>query len=69
MLLTDISRAKSALINITGPSSMTVEDIMKASDLITEAVGPDTDTLLGTAVDESMSDSVRIIILATGLGQ
>ncbi len=69
LLLTDISKAKSALINITGPSSMTVEDIMKASDLITEAVGPDTDTLLGTAVDESMSDSVRIIILATGLGE
>lgn len=66
LLLNGISGVKSALINITGTSAMTVDDVTLASDIITEAAGPEADILLGTAVDEDMGDSVRIIIIASG---
>ena len=67
LLETGISGAASVLVNITGSSKMQISEVTEASDMIAEAAGPDADTLFGTAVDETMEDSVRIIIIATGI--
>ena len=67
MLHTSFRDAKVVLVNITGPASLSIIDIREAAQQITGAANPQADITLGTAVDDGMSDSVRVIIIATGL--
>ncbi len=67
-LLDDVSiaGATSVLINITGPSSLTMYEINEASTLIHEEVHEDANVIWGLVIDESMEDTARVTVIATG---
>lgn len=67
-LLEDISihGAKGVLINVTGSSSMTLHEVHEASSLIQEQAHQDARVIWGLVFDESMEDTVRITVIATG---
>ncbi len=69
-LLEDISihGAKGVLINVTGNSDMTLHEVTEASTLIQEQAHEDARVIWGLVFDESMEDSVRITVIATGFG-
>ncbi|APJ02455.1 cell division protein FtsZ [Silvanigrella aquatica] len=65
----DIEGATGILINITGTSSMTLHEISEASTLIQEAAHEEANIIFGAVIDESMSDTIRVTVIATGFDQ
>ena len=68
-LLEDISigGARGLLMNITGPSDMTMEEIDEASNYIKEEVNQDADIFWGVVFDDNLEDEVHITVIATGI--
>ena len=64
-----IDGAKGILINISGNRSMTLNEIHEASSLIREAAHEDANIIFGAVVDESLGESVRVTVIATGFGK
>ena len=69
-LLEDISidGATGIIINITGNESLTMHETNEAVTLIMEAADDDAEIIFGTVIDENMEDSVKVTVIATGLG-
>ncbi len=67
-LLEDISihGARGVLINGTGSSSRTLHEVNEASTLIQEQAHEEAHVIWGLVFDESMEESVRITVIATG---
>ena len=67
-LLDDISikGAKGMLINITGSSSLTFEDLEEATNFIREEAHEDANIIFGAAIDENLGDKFQITVIATG---
>jgi len=68
-LIEDISiaTAKGAIINITGGSNLTIEEMTKAMDQIYKEVGEDTDIVWGTIINENLNDYCNVTVVATGI--
>jgi cell division protein FtsZ len=54
------------LINVTGSTNMTLHEVHEASTLIQEQAHEDARVIWGLVFDESMDDTVRITVIATG---
>ncbi len=67
-LLEDISihGARGVLINVTGHSNMKLHEVYEASTLIQEQAHEDAKVIWGLVFDDTMEDSVRITVIATG---
>ncbi|MEI6126864.1 MAG: cell division protein FtsZ [Pseudomonadota bacterium] len=67
-LLDDISikGAKGMLINITGSSSLTFQDLEEATNFIREEAHEDANIIFGAAIDENLGDKFQITVIATG---
>jgi len=68
-LLEDISigGARGLLMNITGPSDMTMEEIDEASNYIKEEVNQDAEIFWGVVFDDNLEDEVHVTVIATGI--
>ena len=66
---TSIEGAHGVLINITGGKTMTLHELSKASQLIHSMADPDANIIFGTVIDESMKDTVKVTVIATGFDQ
>ncbi len=64
----DISGAKGVLVNITGSSSMTMEDFEEVSRIIHEKVHEDANIFIGLVINEEMGDAIKVTAIATGFG-
>lgn len=64
----DISGAKGVLVNISGSSSMTMEEFDAASRVIHEKVHEDANIIVGLVIDEDLGDTIKITAIATGFG-
>jgi len=69
-LLEDISieGATGIIINITGSSNLSIHEVNEATTLIMEAAHEDAEIIFGTVIDESLKDTVKVTVIATGLG-
>lgn len=69
-LLEDISvdGATGIIINITGGSNLKIHEVNEATTLIMEAAHEDAEIIFGTVIDESLNDTVKVTVIATGLG-
>lgn len=64
----DITTAKGMLVNITGGKDMTLFEVDKAAQFITERVQDESANIIfGTAYDSSLEGSVRVSVVATGI--
>lgn len=61
-----IKGARGALINITGSKNMPLDEIEESISLIHQEADEDANIIFGTVFDESMKDSVKITVIATG---
>ena len=64
----DISGAMGVLVNISGSSSMTMEEFEEASTIIHEKVHEDANIIVGLVIDEELGDKIKITAIATGFG-
>lgn len=67
-LLEDISieGAKGLLMNLTGPSDMTMEEVDEASSYIKEEA-KEAEVFWGLVYDDSMGDEIQVTVVATGI--
>ncbi len=68
LLEVDITGSTGVLFNITGPSNFTLRELDTAARVVAEVVDPDAEIIFGAAIDEDLSDEVRLTIIATGFG-
>lgn len=70
-LLEDVSihGATGIIINITGGSNLKIHEVNEATTLIMEAAHEDAEIIFGTVIDESLKESVKVTVVATGLKQ
>ncbi|VAW44355.1 Cell division protein FtsZ [hydrothermal vent metagenome] len=70
-LLEDISvsGARGLLVNITSGLDFTLGEFNEVGDAIDLVAAPDARVIIGTSIDESMSDEIRVTVVATGLDQ
>jgi cell division protein FtsZ len=70
-LLEDLSikGATGILINITGGTDMTLFEISEASKIIQEEAHEDANILFGAVIDETMTDEMRVTVIATGFNK
>ena len=68
-LLEDMSidQAKGVLINITGSSKMTMDEVIEGSSFIKDEVHPGAEIIWGMVFDDNMDDVIRITVIATGI--
>lgn len=64
---TPLARAKGVLINIVGGRDLKLFDIQSASTTIREKLDKNANIIIGTALDESLGDKVKVSLVATGL--
>ena len=64
----DISTAKGMLVNITGGADMTLFEVDKAAQRITQVVKDENANIIfGSAFDASLDGSIKVSIVATGI--
>jgi len=58
--------ARGVLINITGSSSLKLNEVTEACGIVQEAADEDANIIFGAVLDEKMKDAVKITVIATG---
>lgn len=61
-----INGAKGVLVNITGGADLTLFEVDEAMRVIHDAADPDANIIFGTVPDESISNAMKITVIATG---
>ena len=64
-----IDGARGILINITGSSTLRLNEVNEASTLIQNAAHEDANIIFGAVLNETMGDEVKITVIATGFRQ
>ena len=70
-LLEDISiqGARGVLINITGGPDLCLHEVNEAASMIQEEAHDDANIIFGAVIDETLTDEIRITVIATGFGE
>ncbi len=63
---TSIEGAKGILINFTGGLDMSIHEVEEAARIVQEAAHEDANIIFGAVVDPSLTDELRITVIATG---
>jgi len=61
-----INGAQGILINITGSSSLSLQEVHEASSIIQKAAHENANIIFGAVMDDSMKESVKITVIAAG---
>lgn len=64
-----IAGAQGILVNITGGVNMSLYEVDEATSIIHEAAGDDANVILGTVIDENLSDELMVTVIATGFNK
>ncbi len=64
-----ISGAKSVLINITGSSEMTIEEVQEAPMLVQKEADEEANIIWGTVINDDIGDEMIVTVIATGIGE
>ena len=67
LLETTIDGAEDVIVNVTGGLDMTLIEAEEASEIVNQAAGHGVNIWLGTSIDESMKDEIRVTVVATGV--
>ncbi|KAL3815833.1 hypothetical protein ACHAXA_007475 [Cyclostephanos tholiformis] len=66
----DVGSAKGMLVNITGGADMTLFEVDRAAEYITERVrDPDANIIFGSAYDSNLTGCLRVSVVATGIDE
>ncbi len=65
----DLSGARGVLVNITASTSLKMKETREVMNTIRAFSAEDSTVIFGTVCDESMGDSLRVTVVATGLGR
>jgi cell division protein FtsZ len=64
-----INGATGVLVNITGGTDMTIDEVTTINSIIQEAAGEDGEMIFGVVEDPHLKDVIRVTVIATGFGE
>lgn len=67
LLDVDVQDANGALINISGSSSMTLDEARKVVETVTEKLDPDAKVIWGAQIYDDMEQTMRVMLIITGV--
>jgi len=59
--------ATGALIHVSGGPDMTLDDVARAGELVTETLDPDANVIWGARVDENLKGKITVMTIITGV--
>lgn len=68
LIETSMDNARGVIISITGSEDIGLEEVEQASSIISEMAHPDATIIWGAQLDETLEDTIRVTVIATGLG-
>ena len=69
LLETSINGATGVLVNVTGSSELTLDDVETAAGIVQEAANPDANIIFGATYSDEFEDEMRVTVIATGFEQ
>ena len=66
LLETSINGATGVLVNVTGSSELTLDDVETAASIVQENANPDANIIFGATCSDSFQDEMRVTVIATG---
>ena len=66
LLEESIEGAHGALINVAGPSDLSMQEASAAAQLVQDAIHPEAQIIWGLALDDAYGDEVRVTVIAAG---
>ena len=69
LLETSINGATGVLVNVTGSSELTLDDVETAAGIVQEAANPDANIIFGATSSDAFEDEMRVTVIATGFEQ
>ena len=69
LLETTIDGAEDVIVNVTGGLDMNLIEAEEASEIISQAAGKGVNIWLGTSIDDTMKDEIRVTVVATGVAK
>ncbi len=66
LLNTTIEGASAVILNIIGGKDLSLDEVVMAADLVRGVIDYSANVIFGACIDESMSDEVEVVIIATG---
>ena len=66
LIETSIEGANGILLNISGGPDLKLFEVNQAAEIVRNASSPNANFIFGAVIDESMSDKVKVTIIATG---
>src|SRR6186713_1579212 len=68
LLESSIEGATGILLNVTGGSDIGLFEVNEAAEVVTGAADQNANVIFGAVIDESLTDEVRVTVIATGFG-
>ena len=68
LIETSMDNARGVIISITGSEDVGLEEVELASSIISDMAHPDATIIWGAQLDDSLEDTIRVTVVATGLG-
>lgn len=66
LLETSLNNATGIVLNFTADPEVALEDIYRAADIIRSEAHPDAEIIWGVALDDTLSDELKVTVIATG---
>jgi len=66
LLEASIEGARAVLLNVTGPSTMTLMEMNEAAEIIHGIAHQDANIIFGTVINDDMGDEVKVTVIAAG---
>ena len=67
MLDVSYEGATGALIHVTGGTDMTLEEVSRIGEIVTEALDKEANVIWGARIDEKMNGRLRVMTIITGV--
>ena len=68
LIETSMDNARGVIISITGSDDIGLEEVELASSIISDMAHPDATIIWGAQLDDTLDDTIRVTVVATGLG-
>lgn len=66
LLEASIEGAKGILLSLTGSSNLGLFEVNEAAEIVSRAADADANVIFGAVIDESLGDTLRVTVIATG---
>ena len=67
LLDVDYNGATGALIHITGGDDLTLDEVSRIGEIVSEALDPDAQVIWGARIDDGMEGQLRVMTIITGV--